>query len=490
MGTRQRPAESGHVYEIYPDYDSAHRAGVPIKITFNRAEGLREGSKIKYRGLEVGGVDAIVFGRSLDEVIVSAHLDSHASALAREGSQFWIAKAKFGLTGVSHLGTLITGDYIAVRPAQTKGGLPIVPEGETLHPNARDPRVPMIRKRLAATGDLKSENLTSDLYDEQLVEAVKRFQARHGMAVDGLIGHHTIAAMDASVDQKGKYEFIGLAQPPFEKPGSTGLAIEIVADQLGSVKAGDKVYYREVAVGRVTGYELTGAADKVIIHVDIEQHYAHLVRKDSVFWNASGIDIHAGLFSGAQINIESLQSLLAGGIAFYTPEHESSGQPAGQGETFKLYADLESARQIEKADKPGLKVILRTVGLGSITKKNNVFYREIVVGKVTGYELAETADHVLIYVEIEHRFAPLVRENSVFWNASGIDVHFGLFSGLEIHTESLKSILAGGIAIATPANRDMGKRAKQNTTFKLYPEVKAEWLKWMPKIKLAPASQI
>ena len=484
------PAKSGHTYELYPDYESAHRAGVPIKITFDSTEGLREGSKIKYRGIAVGEVNSIVFGRSLHKVVVSAHLYQHASTLAREGSQFWIVKAKFGLAGVSQLGTLITGDYIAVRPAKTKGGQPSVPEGETLHPNTRDPRVPMIRKRLSVTGDLKSENLTSDLYDEELVEAVKGFQARHGMAVDGLIGHHTIAAMDASADEKGKfkYEFIGLAEPAFEKPSRTGLAIELVADQLGSVKAGDKVYYREVGVGRVTGYELTGTADKVIIQVDIEHHYAHLVRKNSVFWNASGIDIHAGLFSGAEIDFESLQSILAGGIAFYTPEHEPKGQPAGHGEKFKLYAHFESAHQIEKPDKPGLKVILTADQLGSITKGNNVYYREIVVGKVTGYELAETGDHVLITVDIQHRFAPIVRENSVFWNASGIDVHFGLFSGAEIHTESLKSILAGGIAFATPDNNDMGKPAKPDARFPLHPKVNDQWLKLKPKIRLEPVS--
>jgi paraquat-inducible protein B len=342
------------------------------------------------------------------------------------------------------------------------------------------------------TGDLKSADLTSDVYDAALVKAAKEFQARHGLTVDGIIGEGTIAAMNRSTGAEGKpkYEFAGLAHPPFAKPGDAGLSIELVADQLGSVKEGDKVYYREVEVGRVSGYELSAASDKVIIHADIAPHYAHLVRKKSVFWNAGGISIHGGLFSGAEINVESLQSLLAGGIAFYTPELESKSQPAGQGETFKLYADLESAHQIEKTDQPGLKVILRADKLGSITKANRVFYREIVVGKVSGYELAATADHVLVYVDIEPRFAPLVRANSVFWNASGIDVHFGLFSGAEIHTESLKSILAGGIAFATPDNGDMGQRAQQNATFTLYPKVKDEWLKWMPKIKLAPALQI
>jgi paraquat-inducible protein B len=486
-----RPAESGHRYELYPDYESAHQAGVPIKITFDRTEGLREGAKIKYRGLAVGAVDAIVFGRSLNEVIVSAHLDSHARALAREGTQFWIAKAEIGLSGVSQLGTLISGDYIAVRPVETSGDRPLIPPGDSIHPEQHDPRIPMIRKRLSMTGDSNAADLDSAVYDPAMVVAVKAFQAQHGLIVDGIIGDGTIAAMNRLIGSGGKpkYAFSGLSVPPFGRENGVGLAIELVADQLGAVKAGDRVYYRKVAVGRISGYELSGAGDQVIIHADIAPRYAHLVRKNSLFWNAGGIDIHGGVLSGGAIDIESLQSLLTGGIAFYTPEQEPAGQPAGHGEKFKLFADLPSAQQVEVTGKPALKVILRAAGLGSVTRKDNVFYREMAVGKVTGYELAATADHVLIFVEIDHRFAPLVRENSVFWNASGIDVHFGLFSGAEIHTESLKSILAGGIAFATPEDKDMGKRAQQNATFNLYPKVREEWLKWAPNISLAPASQ-
>jgi paraquat-inducible protein B len=485
------PAAGGQLYQLYADYESAHRAGVPIKITFDRAEGLREGSKIKYRGLEIGAVDAIVFGRSLNEVMVSAHLDSHARVLAREGTQFWVAKAEIGVGGVSHLSSLITGSYIAVRPAETSGDRAFIASGDSMHPNQHDPRIPMIRKRLSIVGDLKSSDLDPNLYDEDLAAAVKKFQAQHGLTVDGIIGPGTIAALNGLVGAGGspKFEFSGLSVPPFAKENGAGLAIQLVADQLGAVKEGDQVYYRKVVVGRIRGYELSGAGDQVIIHADIAPHYAHLVRKNSRFWNAGGIDIHGGLLSGGAIDIESLQSLLTGGIAFYTPEHEPNGRPAGHGETFTLFADLQSAQQAKIAGKPDLKVILRAAGLGSVTKKDNVFYRELVVGKVTGYELAATADHVLIFVEIDQRFAPLVREKSVFWNASGIDVHFGLFSGAEIHTESLQSILAGGIAFATPNEDKMGERASENTTFDLYPKVKEEWLKWAPKIELAPTSK-
>ena len=107
------------------------------------------------------------------------------------------------------------------------------------------------------------------------------------------------------------------------------------------------------------------------------------------------------------------------------------------------------------------------------------------MGEVTSYELAPTGDHVRIYLNIQNRYAPLVRENSVFWNASGVDVNFGLFSGLKIKTESFEAILAGGIAFATPDNAKMGEQAKQNAVFPLQPKVQDEWLLWKPRINLA-----
>ena len=268
-----RKAESGDNFNLYTDYESAHETGVVIQITFKGADGLEKNTKIKYRGITVGTVDSVVLSKSLDKVVVSAHLDPHARAFAREGTRFWIVEPEVGLAKVSHLGTLITGNYIEVRPAKKKG--------------------------------------------------------------------------------KFKRKFVGLLTPPMEKPTKTGLNIKLTAEQLGSIKEGDKVYYRE-----------------------------------------------------------------------------------------------------------------------------------IVVGHVAGYELAKTADQVLINVSIQHRFAPLVRENTVFWNASGIGVNWSLFKGLHVHTESLESILAGGVAFATPDNDKMGKRAKLDAVFPLQAEVKDEWLKWKPTIKL------
>ena len=140
------------------------------------------------------------------------------------------------------------------------------------------------------------------------------------------------------------------------------------------------------------------------------------------------------------------------------------------------------------ADKPaewGLNIILTSDQLGSINVGDKVYYREIVVGEVSGYELAGTSDHVRIYMNIQRRYTPLVREKSVFWNSSGIGVDFGLFSGLEIQTESLESMMSGGVAFATPDNEDMGKLVKDKAVFPLHPKMNEHWLKWKPRIELA-----
>jgi paraquat-inducible protein B len=255
-----RKAENGDNFKLYTDFDSAHETGVAIQITF-KGGGLDENATIKYRGITVGTVDSVVLSKSLDKVVVSAHLAPHAGAFAREGTRFWIVEPEVGLAKVSHLGTLITGKYIEVRPAKKKG--------------------------------------------------------------------------------KFKWKFVGLQTPPMEKPTKTGLNIKLTADQLGSIKEGDKVYYREIVVGHVAGYELAKTADQVLIDVNIQHRFAPLVRKNTVFWNASGIGVNWRLFKGLHIHTESLQSILAGGVAFATPDNDKMGNRAKDNAVFPLHAEVK-----------------------------------------------------------------------------------------------------------------------------------------------------
>jgi hypothetical protein len=134
----------------------------------------------------------------------------------------------------------------------------------------------------------------------------------------------------------------------------------------------------------------------------------------------------------------------------------------------------------------GLRIYVEAPQLGSIVIGDQVNYRESQVGAVISNELTSDSKHVRIGINIQRRYATLARSNSVFWNASGISATLGL-KGLEVHTGSMASILAGGIAFATP--NSAGHTVKPGSVFQLHDEVKDKWLEWSPLIWRGPASE-
>jgi paraquat-inducible protein B len=81
----------------------------------------------------------------------------------------------------------------------------------------------------------------------------------------------------------------------------------------------------------------------------------------------------------------------------------------------------------------------------------------------------------------------LVRVNSKFWNAGGLDFRFGLFRGAEISAESAKTLLSGGIEFATPTT--FGEPASDGAVFRLYDKPDDAWKDWMPLIQLNLSDQ-
>jgi murein L,D-transpeptidase YcbB/YkuD len=90
------------------------------------------------------------------------------------------------------------------RAIAASGGWPTVAEGPTLRPGDTDSRIQAMGRRLAVTGDLSDSALSaiSDRYSPELEQAVRRFQARHGLDVDGVVGPGTLRAMNVSAAQR------------------------------------------------------------------------------------------------------------------------------------------------------------------------------------------------------------------------------------------------------------------------------------------------
>ena len=145
----------------------------------------------------------------------------------------------------------------------------------------------------------------------------------------------------------------------------------------------------------------------------------------------------------------------------------------------------QSGPPIEPAEKlAGLQLTLQTKNLGSLKIDSPVYYRQIQVGRVTSFRLSETYESVLIFINIEEPYVPLIRENTRFWKASGARISGGLFSGLSISTESMEALLTGGIALATPERAEMGKEVVDYHLFTLHNQAEEEWRDWQPSITL------
>jgi paraquat-inducible protein B len=105
--------------------------------------------------------------------------------------------------------------------------------------------------------------------------------------------------------------------------GVAGLRIVLRAAQPRAIKPNTPVYYRGVEVGMVQRLDLAPNAMSADVHVLIFERYAGLVRQGSAFWNASGVNVKGSLFRGIEVDLESVRSLVTGGIEFATPSEKS-----------------------------------------------------------------------------------------------------------------------------------------------------------------------
>ena len=88
------------------------------------------------------------------------------------------------------------------RRIEASGGWPSIGSGEVLKPGMEDPRVTLLRARLQASGDLAGGGAGSVIYDDTLVQAVQRFQRRHGLDADGIIGKQTLIALNIKASDR------------------------------------------------------------------------------------------------------------------------------------------------------------------------------------------------------------------------------------------------------------------------------------------------
>jgi paraquat-inducible protein B len=160
----------------------------------------------------------------------------------------------------------------------------------------------------------------------------------------GTIFSGSYIAVDPVRDGARVRDFTGLETPPVVTTDEPGKHFVLRSHKAGSVDVGTPVFFKKIRVGEVVSSELDASGEFVSIGVFVHAPHDARVNSGSRFWNASGVSLEVSA-TGVEVNVESLASLLIGGIAFDTPS-ESAGPPVPDGTLFTLYEN-EAATQRE-----------------------------------------------------------------------------------------------------------------------------------------------
>jgi paraquat-inducible protein B len=230
-----------------------------------------------------------------------------------------------------------------------------------------------------------------------------------------------------------------------------GPSITITFETAEGLEAGKtKIKYKDVEVGKVESINVSEDLTHIVVTAELVKGAKQYLTENTRFWvvrprvvagEVSGLGT---LFSGAYIGVDP----------------GKSGAPA------RNFKGLEIP-PVVTGDQPGRHFALRAQRLGSLDIGSPIYYRQIKVGQVVGYELEEDKKTIRFRVFIDAPHHELVRENTKFWNAAGVDVDISA-EGIQVQMESLASLLLGGIAFDVPTNLASGGPAQEDQVFILY----------------------
>lgn len=227
------------------------------------------------------------------------------------------------------------------------------------------------------------------------------------------------------------------------------------------------VKYRGIKIGEVQSVKLMEKGARVAVTAKLDRSAGNLARQGSVFWIVRP-ELKVGSISG-------LRTIVSGNYVTVQP---------GSGARTNVFTGAEEA---PIAPATAMNIVLLADDLDSLEKQSQIFYHGVQVGEVMDFRLSENARHVIVDARILQNYAALVRVNSKFWNAGGISVHAGLFSGIDISAQSAQTVVSGGIAFATPP--DYGPAATNGTVFALNEKEDDAWKNWNPEISLQSTPQ-
>ena len=210
------------------------------------------------------------------------------------------------------------------------------------------------------------------------------------------------------------------------------------------------IKYKEVDIGKVTEVAFSKDFSKIFVTAKMEKHAEGLLVEDSRFWTVKPRATLSG--------VSGLGTLLSGN--FIGIEPGKSGKP------HRDFVGMEAPPPVT-VGMAGREFILRADTLGSLGIGSPIYYRRLNVGQVIGYDLAPGGKSMDIKVFMNAPYDGYVTSDTRFWESSGIHASVGA-GGVSVRTESVLSMLIGGISVETPPSVGPNKPAPEKSVFTLF----------------------
>ena len=513
--SKKKLVTNGDSFSLYANNKLAEQ-NISFMLKIAASEQVSNDTRVLYRGIEIGAIHQVTTHGDYQQLQLG--LLPEYQHILKAQTQFYLVKPSLSLSGASDTDALFGGTYITFNLGQgekqtqfnlfnkppvklaSAPGLQLSLTSD--HANAATPGSAVSYRgitigqvdnvSLNKTDDNIKISITIDDEHRYLLQRTSRFFNASGISISGGISDFVVKTESLDAILRGGISFYTpdtalttsltnsaqveeLASFTLfkheEHAKDAGQAISIQFYDVAGLKVNTKVVYQEQTVGVVE--RLIFSKDKVgvtalVLLNDLGSQYA---LQGTKFWK---IEPQIGL-----VGSKNVAALFDGAFIGLLPAHNSKANQKNE------FIALELAPTVEQLAY-GLNIKLSAARLGSVRVGNPILYRQIKVGKVIGIDLSPTADQVDIFINIAKRYAPLVNGQSQFWNTSGITIEAGIFSGVNIDSESIETLIAGGIAFATPELDDDHNTEMANLplSFTLHQDVDKDWLEWQPKIAI------
>jgi paraquat-inducible protein B len=232
---------------------------------------------------------------------------------------------------------------------------------------------------------------------------------------------------------------------------SAGPKISVTFLTAEGIEAGKtQVKYKNVVIGKVTTMRLSKDRTHISVMVDLDKDASAFATKGTRFWVVRP-RVGAGGVSG-------IDTLLSGAFI---------GADAGDSEEDQNdFTGLETPPAVTHGA-PGRRFMLHATDLGSLDIGSPVYYRRIQVGRIVSYQLDKDGKGVSLQLFVDGPNDRFVGKESRFWNASGVDVSLGA-DGLKLNTQSLATVIAGGVAFQDPPGPNDSTPAPEMAEYNLF----------------------